>query len=128
MEQNADSIIVGINLEAVLIESSRPESLADFYRQAFNLQQPKFDGEDHLGMDLGNIYLGFDRVSPQEQRASGPVQLWFRVKDVQQMYIRLLALGATVHYEPTSRKRSGEILAMLYDPDGNMIGLASTRE
>jgi predicted enzyme related to lactoylglutathione lyase len=125
MEQNQEGTLVRINLEAVLIETTRPETLAEFYRQAFNLSEPTFDGEDHLGMDLGNTYLGFDRVSPQEQRASGPVQLWFRVNDVQPLFIRLLALGATVRYEPTSRKSPGELLAMLYDPDGNMIGLVS---
>jgi predicted enzyme related to lactoylglutathione lyase len=120
MEQNQEGTLVRINLEAVLIETTRPETLAEFYRQAFNLSEPTFDGEDHLG-----IYLGFERVSPQEQRANGPVQLWFRVNDVQALYIRLLALGATVRYEPTSRKSPGELLAMLYDPDGNMIGLIS---
>jgi predicted enzyme related to lactoylglutathione lyase len=53
------------------------------------------------------------------------VSIWFRVADIQATFERLVHLGATVKYAPTEEESPGEILAMVYDPESNLIGLIS---
>lgn len=112
-----------VRLEAVLIETARPETLAEFYRSAFDLEEPRNSGPDHLGMDLENTYLGFDRVSGAGGENQAPVQLWFQVEDVEGQFMRMVRLGARVKYAPESESSAGEVLAMVFDPDGNQVGL-----
>ena len=54
---------------------------------------------------------------------STSVTLWFTVDDIQSTYERLIELGALDRYAPT-RKPWGAVLAAVYDPDGNMVGLS----
>lgn len=110
-------------LAAVLIETPRPEELAEFYRQGFGFERPKYSGDDHLGLNLVNTYLGFDRVPEKKKARSGAVSLWFKVKDLPVIFDRLVSLGATVISPPSDQESPGEILALLADPDGNTIGL-----
>jgi len=110
-------------LDAVLIASKDPEALAKFYQRGFQLEQPKWTGKDHLGFSLGNTYLGFDRVSDNATNPGSTVSLWFGVSDIASIFERLVQLGARVKYAPTKEESPGEILAMLFDPDGNTIGL-----
>jgi predicted enzyme related to lactoylglutathione lyase len=112
-------------IDAILIESTQPEELAEFYRQGFRLGEPHSSGEDHLGFQLDNIYLGFNRV----KASAGPsrrVSLWFHVEDITSIFARLVKLGATVEYVPTTEKSPGEILAKLFDPEGKSIGLITS--
>lgn len=111
-----------IRVEALLIQSARPEFLAGFYHQGFQLPEPVRAGEDHLGMNVANTYLGFDRA-PDAADGAARACIWFRIADVHTVFARLVELGATVDYAPTDTKSPGEILAMVYDPDGNPIGL-----
>lgn len=113
-----------VSLDAILFASPHPETLAEFYQLAFELESPKWFGADHLGMNLANTYLGFDRAQ-ENSPASGTISIWFRVVDIQATFERLVRLGARVKYAPTEEESPGEILAMLYDPDGNCIGLIS---
>ncbi|OGO26854.1 MAG: hypothetical protein A2136_04195 [Chloroflexi bacterium RBG_16_54_11] len=112
-------------LDAVLFASPNPEALAEFYRQGFELEPPKWHGADHLGFNLSNTYLGFDRVGDEILTPRPAVSIWFRVTDSESTFQRLMRLGAKVKYPPTKEESPGEILAMLYDPDGNTIGLIS---
>lgn len=111
------------SLDAVLIASPRPEALAEFYERGFGLAPPKWKGTDHLGLNLPNTYLGFDRGEEGSTAASAAVSVWFRVPDVEETFARLVELDARVKYAPTAEESPGEIPAMLYDPDGNIIGL-----
>lgn len=112
-----------LRLEAVLIETTRPEILAEFYRQAFDLEAPQAYGPDHLGMELENTYLGFDRVNDGGGENTARIQLWFQVEDVEAQFQRLVDQGARVKYAPETESSPGEVLAMVFDPDGNQVGL-----
>ena len=109
-------------LDAVLLESTNPEALAEFYRKAFDLDEPKYNGDDHLGMNLANTYLGFDRVK-ERPTGRGAVQLWFRVEDVESKYQQLIALGSAGRMPPNREESPGEVVAVLTDPDANTLGL-----
>lgn len=114
-------------ITTILLESTKPEELAEFYRQGFGWPEPQAADEDHLGFQLDHLYLGFDRVKVN----AGPsrrVSLWFQVENITTVFAHLVKLGATVEYVPTADKSPGEILAKLFDPEGNSIGLIGRLE
>jgi predicted enzyme related to lactoylglutathione lyase len=110
-------------MDAVLIESTHPEELAEFYRDGLSLPAPQYFNPDHLGIDLPNIYLGFDRVSEERQANRPRTSIWFKVQDVEETYERLVSLGGRSRSSPDREESPGEILASVFDPDGNVIGL-----
>ena len=111
----------GAQLETIIIFTPQMDQLARFYQQAFDLDDYQ-SSPRHLGQQVGPIYLGFDQVD--EAKTGNPsVTLWFTVDDIQATYERLLALGAHDRYPPTL-KPWGAVLAAVYDPDGNMVGLS----
>lgn len=113
-------------LDTFIIFTSQMESLAKFYQQGLNLSEPAESNDLHTGYPLpGGDYLGFDQiegVEPVKARAGG-VTLWFRVEDVPATVERFIGLGAGVRYKHKVTP-FGEVLASLYDLDGNIFGLA----
>ena len=111
----------GAQLETVIIFTPHMEELARFYQQAFDLDEYSASPR-HLGQQVGSVYLGFDEDA-EMTTTSTSVTLWFTVDDIQTTYDRLIELGAQDRYAPT-RKPWGAVLAAVYDPDGNMVGLS----
>lgn len=111
-----------VRLDAVLLQSTRPEKLAEFYRRAFGLGPVRSHGPDHLGLALANTYLGFDRVA-KAPAAPGRATIWIRVPDVDRAYAKLVSLGARGVTPPDRECSPGEVLAWLKDPEGNAIGV-----
>jgi predicted enzyme related to lactoylglutathione lyase len=109
-------------VDTAMVFTPRMRELADFYRRAFDLGEPNAQGDDHLGFQVGDLYLGFDQVE-EPAESPGGVSLWFRVDDLEATYQRLVEMGAPVRYGPV-RKPWGDLLACVYDPDGNLIGLS----
>jgi predicted enzyme related to lactoylglutathione lyase len=118
-EQRTDA---GTSLDTVIVFTERVEELADFYRQALQLG-PFQSSPSHLGQQVGAVYFGFDQVEKLEADPDPVVTLWFTVDDLQSTFDRLVAMGAGVRYPPTP-KPWGAVLAAVYDPDGNLLGLA----
>jgi lactoylglutathione lyase len=112
----------GTHLETVIIFTERLEELAQFYREAFQLGEYE-SSPQHLGQQVGPVYLGFDQVDEVDGAAPGGVTLWFTVDNIHATFGRLVAKGAKVRYPPT-QKPWGGFLASVYDPDGNMIGIS----
>lgn len=110
-----------VQLETVILFTERMEMLARFYQAAFDLGDFNIS-PDHLGLQIGPVYLGFDQVS-EIAPASNTVTLWFTVDDLQETFRRMVELGAKVRYPP-QKKPWGAELAAVYDPDGNMVGLS----
>jgi predicted enzyme related to lactoylglutathione lyase len=114
-----------ITVDAILIASPKPEKLAEFYQKGFRLEPYRRFGEDHVGLNLQNTYLGFDRIAEADAANRSAVSIWFKVADIHTAFDQLVDMGATVKYAPTAEESPGEMLAMLYDPEGNSIGLIS---
>jgi predicted enzyme related to lactoylglutathione lyase len=110
-------------LDTVIICTPRLRELAEFYKLALQLPEPQPQGENHLGFQLPEIYLGFDKIDEDRFVHPGPISLWFRVGDIEKTFEQLTKMGAKVKYPPT-KKPWGDILAAVFDPDGNIIGLA----
>jgi predicted enzyme related to lactoylglutathione lyase len=109
--------------ESVTIATKDPEKLSDFYRNAFHFPEGKWRNKDHIGFQLENIYLGFDRSKEKSEQGTGGFVLWFTVRDVEHAFQHLIASGASVRTNITRDELPGKALAVLLDPDGNMIGL-----
>ena len=112
-----------------IIFTTRMEALARFYQDGLGLG-PYQTSPNHMGQQVGDLYLGFDQVDPVTQGSSGSrdlgVSLWFTVGDIEATFERLVALGAEVRYPPTEKPHVG-YLASVYDLDGNILGLAQRR-
>ena len=109
-------------LHTVIIQTSRMETLAEFYARGLELGDAVATGGDHLGFPLPNLYFGFDEVD-RTPEPSGTISLWFEVNDIEATFKRFEASGARVHYPPT-KKPWGAMLAAIYDPDGNLFGIS----
>ena len=112
-----------LRVQSVTFASKNPEELAGFYQQAFNIPVAKKLDKDHLGIQLENLYLGFDRIKQDAKPGPGGAVIWFWVDDVEETFTRIVGLGAKIRTEVTRDERPGLSLAVLFDPDGNMIGL-----
>lgn len=110
-------------IDTAIIFTHRMEFLARFYEIAFELDSPTLL-PGHIGYQLEDLYLGFDQVD-QPRNPFGGMSLWFRVLDLDYTFGRLVNMGAHVRYRPVI-KPFGERLAAVYDPDGNIVGLAET--
>ncbi|HLF87508.1 MAG TPA: VOC family protein [Anaerolineales bacterium] len=112
-------------IDTAIIFTGQMKAIAEFYQHGFELPTPN-ESPGHLGFPVGGVYLGFDRVEDPENFQHGAVTLWFRVDDVQATFDRFVALGAKVRYPPV-QKPWGDILAAIYDLDGNIVGLSQRK-
>ena len=115
----------GTRLETVILFTEHLEEMASFYREALHLG-PFEASPQHLGQQLGPVYLGFDKVEGVGKASEAGVTLWFTVDDLQVTFERVVAMGARIKSPPTQKPWGAE-LASVYDPDGNLLGLAQKK-
>jgi predicted enzyme related to lactoylglutathione lyase len=115
----------GASLDTAIIFTPRMEELAAFYRDALQLG-PYHHSPRHLGQQVGRVYFGFDQDDTAGRDGAAPVTLWFTVDDLQATFDRLVRMGARVRSAPASKPWGG-VLACVYDPDGNLLGLSQRR-
>jgi predicted enzyme related to lactoylglutathione lyase len=112
-----------LRVHAVTFVTKEPEELAAFYQQAFNIPVAEKVDKDHLGVQLKNLYLAFDRSKEAgKPNEAGPV-VWFYVENVEETFTHLVSMGARVRTNVSKDERPGQALAVFYDPDGNLFGL-----
>ncbi|MGD2248816.1 MAG: VOC family protein [Candidatus Methanofastidiosia archaeon] len=111
-------------LDTVIILTTRMEKLAEFYRTGLNLPPPQKYGDDHTGFQLSSVYIGFDQVETAAN--PGPVSLWFAVDDLEAVFKQFVEKGAKIKVFPV-KKPWGDVLAAVFDPDGNVVGLVQRR-
>lgn len=103
----------------------------DWYAEVFGVEPyfarpvegPPAYVEFRVGDYLHEFGIVDSRFSPHgtAEKAGGAVLYW-HVDDVRGTFERLLALGATVHDEPTGRG-PGFVTASVVDPFGNVLGI-----
>jgi uncharacterized glyoxalase superfamily protein PhnB len=99
------------------------QELAQFYQDGLQLNPPQGHADNHLGFQLEGVYFGLDKVDDADFEYPGAVSLWFRVDNIEETFHRFKQLGAKIKYPPT-KKPWGDVLAALFDLDGNIVGLA----
>lgn len=112
-----------LHVQAVTFATKDPVALAGFYQQALNIPVAKQVDKDHVGVQLENLYLGFDKARGKVKPGAGGAIVWFFMENVDEAFERIVGMGAQVYSEVNKEERPGVALAVLYDPDGNLFGI-----
>ena len=114
---------ISLEVRAVTFATHDPERLSEWYQQAFHFPAAKWETKDHVGLQLNNLYLGFDRIKEKVKDSPGGPVIWFYVENVEQAFTQLVSAGARVRTNVDKDTRPSISMAVLLDPDGNMFGL-----
>ena len=116
-----------LNLNNIMIGSSQPEVLGEFYARVFDRKADMNEG-GWYGWKVGAGSLSIGEHSEVRDRAREPQRLIFNfeTKEVESEFQRLKTAGATVVKEPYELQ--GMWIATLADPDGNYFQLMSPWE
>jgi predicted enzyme related to lactoylglutathione lyase len=111
-----------LDFNSVLIGSTQPKTLAEFYAKVF-AKAPEFADGDFSGWQVGSAYLTVGSHSELTGSAKEParVLLNFETQDVKAEFDRIKSVGATVVKEPY--ELGGGWIATFADPDGNYFQL-----
>ena len=112
----------GFDIRTVMIFSRGMRELVRWYGEVLGLGDFQEYGEGHMGLRVGNTYLGIDQVDDWPQGSAGGVSARFDVPDLDATFERHVALGTEVRYAPAT-KPWGDRLASVYDPDRHLVGL-----
>lgn len=93
----------------------------DWYEKAFETKA-YFDEPYYVGFNIGGYELGLQPEEGQKSEKIESVVSYWGVEKIQEVYDRLVSLGATENEKPYNV--GGEIMtATVKDPFGNVIGL-----
>ena len=93
----------------------------EWYSKAFDTA-PYFDEPFYVGFNIGGYELGLlpEDISNKD-KAAGVISYW-GVNEIQNVYDKLINLGATEHEAPNNV--GGELMvASVLDPWGNVVGI-----
>lgn len=93
----------------------------NWYTRAFETE-PYFDEPFYVGFNIGGYELGLlPEENPTTQKIESVISYW-GVEKIQEVYDRLISLGATENKIPTNH--GGDMMtASVIEPFGNVIGL-----
>jgi len=93
----------------------------NWYTRAFETE-PYFDEPFYVGFNIGGYELGLlPEENPTTQKIESVISYW-GVEKIQEVYDRLISLGATENEIPTNH--GGDMMtASVIEPFGNVIGL-----
>lgn len=110
-----------LGLRTAIYKVNDIEKARDWYEKAFETQA-YFDEPYFVGFNIGGYELGLQpEEGPKGEKIESVVAYW-GVEKIQEVYDRLILLGATENEKPYNP--GGEMMtATLKDPFGNVIGL-----
>jgi predicted enzyme related to lactoylglutathione lyase len=82
--------------------------------------EPAYDDPHYVGFPIGDQHIGLD-PNGKQRGMTGATPFW-EVEDIKAAVAGLVEAGATI-VEDVHDIGGGGLVAMLSDPDGNMIGL-----
>lgn len=115
-----------LNLNSVMIGTTRPKVLATFYEKVIGKPADMVDSENGFyGWQVGSAYFSVLEHSEMggDTKDPGRVMLNFETTQVKEEFERIKALGGVVVREPY--EMGGGWIATLADPDGNYFQLVS---
>lgn len=119
-----------LNFNSILIGSSQPAAMAEFYQKVFGRPADMNDG-GYYGWQVGSGFLTVGEHSEVKGQAKEPARILinFESPDVRGEFERLKNLGVTVIKEPyTMDDAESGWIATIADPDGNYLQLMSPFE
>lgn len=116
-----------LNFSSVLVGSSQPKVIADFYEKVFG-RTADWNENNYRAWKVGSAYLVIGEHSDVNGKAKEPqrVILNFETKEVQEEFERIRDLGAIVIKELYKFQNSW--IATFADPDGNYFQVMSPLE
>jgi predicted enzyme related to lactoylglutathione lyase len=112
-------------LRTAIYKVSDLERAKSWYSDVLNIQ-PYFDEPFYVGFNVGGFELGLD-PDVEGVTAGNNLQVYWGVKNAQEIFAELLEKGATVHSEPQN-VGSEIIVASVFDPFGNIFGVIENPE
>ena len=115
-----------LNLNSVMIGTTQPQVLADFYEKVFGKPADMIDQENGFwGWQAGNAFMGILNHSEMggSSKDPGRVMINYETAQVKEEFERIKSFGGTVVKEPYDM--GGGWIATLADPDGNYFQLMS---
>ncbi len=110
-----------LGLRTTIYMVSDLDAAKNWYAEAFQTQA-YFDEPFYVGFNIKGYELGLlPEKGPSPEKGDSVLSYW-GVENIQEVYDRLIALGATEHEKPNNV--GGELMvASLKDPWGNIVGL-----
>ncbi|MBZ0242243.1 MAG: VOC family protein [Bacteroidales bacterium] len=110
-----------LGLRTTIYKVNDIEKARDWYAKAFETKA-YFDEPYYVGFNIGGYELGLQpEEGPTGEKTESVIAYW-GVEKIQEVYDRLISLGATENEKPYNT--GGEMMtASLKDPFGNVIGL-----
>lgn len=110
-----------LGLRTTIYKVSDIEKARDWYAKAFETKA-YFDQPYYVGFNIGGYELGLQPEEGAKGIKIESVVSYWGVEKIQEVYDRLVSLGATENEKPYNT--GGEMMtATLKDPFGNVIGL-----
>ena len=115
-----------LNLNSVMIGTTQPTVLADFYEKVLGKPAEMIDQENGFwGWQVGSAFLSILEHSEMGGQSKDPGRIMFNFEtaQVKEEFERMKASGATIIREPY--EMGGGWIATLADPDGNYFQLVT---
>src|SRR5688572_17207917 len=118
---------VTLNLNSIMIGTSQPKVLAEFYEKLFSRPADMVEGDWSM-WQAGNCSISIGAHSEVVGSAKEPARIILNLetKQVKEEFERLKNVKATIIKEPY--EMGGGWIATLADPDGNFIQLMTPWE
>jgi len=117
-----------LNLNSVMIGTTHPQALADFYAKVLGKPADMVDPENGFwGWQVGGAFMSVLSHSEMggKSKDAGRVMINFETEQVKEEFERIKSAGATVIKEPYEMGEGSGWIATLADPDGNYFQLIS---
>ena len=116
-----------LNLNSIMIGSTNPKKLAEFYEKVFD-QKPDMQEGEWYGWSVGSTFFSVGKHSEVKGKAKEPQRMIVNLetKEVEKEFKRIEKTGATVIKEPYEMQ--GAMIATFADPDGNYFQLMTPWE
>jgi len=116
-----------LNLNSLMVGTSQPEVMSEFYTKIFAKPADMVDGDWH-GWQVGKAFFSVGKHSEIHGNSKEPQRLIFNLetKEVKAEFNRMKSLGAQVIKEPYEMESM--MIATLADPDGNYFQLMTPWE
>jgi predicted enzyme related to lactoylglutathione lyase len=114
-----------LNLNSILIGSTQPKVLGDFYQKVFARPAEMVEEGAAYGWQVGSTFFSVLEHSEMQGKSKDPGRVMFNLEtdQVKEEFERIKATGATVVKEPY--ELMGGWIATFADPDGNYFQLMS---
>lgn len=120
-----------LNLNSVMIGSSDPKALSEFYGKVVE-KKPDMEEGGWYGYSVGSTFLSIGQHDKVKGKSVNPerIILNFETKEVKEEFARIKGLGAVVIAEPYQMGEGDKAawIATLADPEGNYFQLMTPWE